>query len=91
MLVHVNPLSNNSMISAQAIFKEKVWYMNSETSIWFLESGSFRKMQRAGRMKRELQILQTNPPHGISCWPKNDSVDQLEARMFFFLIGLHVH
>ena len=31
-------------------------------------------------MKRELQQLEQSPPHGVSCWMKNDSIEQLEAR-----------
>ena len=38
------------------------------------------KMQRLARMKRELQMLQQSPPHGISCWAKVDNIEQLEAR-----------
>ena len=37
-------------------------------------------MQRTARMKRELQQLEQSPPHGVSCWMKNDSIEQLEAR-----------
>ena len=38
------------------------------------------KMQRLARMKRELEMLQKSPPHGISCWAKVDNIEQLEAR-----------
>ena len=36
-------------------------------------------MQKSTRMKRELKQLQDKPPTGISCWPKENRVDQLEA------------
>ncbi|KAK2181932.1 hypothetical protein NP493_376g03021 [Ridgeia piscesae] len=38
-------------------------------------------MQRTARMKRELQQLEQSPPHGVSCWMKNDSIEQLEAQI----------
>ncbi|KAK6190291.1 hypothetical protein SNE40_002196 [Patella caerulea] len=38
-------------------------------------------MQRAARMKRELKMLSENPPFGISCWPKEDKIDLLEAQI----------
>lgn len=31
------------------------------------------------RMQRELEILEKDPPPGISCWPKGDSITELEA------------
>lgn len=31
------------------------------------------------RMRRELEILEKEPPPGISCWPKGDSLTELEA------------
>lgn len=34
---------------------------------------------RIARMKKELIELTRNPPHGITCWPRNDRNDQLEA------------
>lgn len=53
-------------------------------------------MQRAARMKKELQIIETSPPHGISCWAKDDDVSHLEAsrynaeiilnRLYIFLV-----
>lgn len=36
---------------------------------------------RAGRMKKEIQRLQTEPPHGVSCWPKDGKLDHLEAQL----------
>ncbi|XP_002733330.1 ubiquitin-conjugating enzyme E2 T-like [Saccoglossus kowalevskii] len=38
-------------------------------------------MQRATRMKREVQLLEQEPPHGISCWLKKDKIDELEAQI----------
>ena len=38
-------------------------------------------MQRASRMKKELQRLGTDPPHGVSCWPKEGRLDYLEAKL----------
>ena len=37
------------------------------------------------RMKRELELLERDPPHGISAWPKNDHLLELEASFVFFL------
>ncbi|KAL3842404.1 hypothetical protein ACJMK2_020439 [Sinanodonta woodiana] len=38
-------------------------------------------MQKSVRMKRELQLLTQSPPHGISCWAKEDQLDKLEAQI----------
>ncbi|XP_014663782.1 PREDICTED: ubiquitin-conjugating enzyme E2 T-like [Priapulus caudatus] len=38
-------------------------------------------MQRAARMKRELEMFVNRPPHGISCWPIGDSLETLEAQI----------
>ncbi|XP_046338739.1 ubiquitin-conjugating enzyme E2 T-like [Haliotis cracherodii] len=38
-------------------------------------------MQRNVRMKREIQMMSESPPHGISCWPKDDKIDHLEAQI----------
>ncbi|XP_033752814.1 ubiquitin-conjugating enzyme E2 T-like [Pecten maximus] len=38
-------------------------------------------MQRLSRMKKEIQMLSQSPPHGISCWPKDDKIDELEAQI----------
>lgn len=40
-------------------------------------------MQRASRLKRELSILTTEPPPGITCWQNEDQLDDLRARMYF--------
>ena len=37
--------------------------------------------RRAGRMKVEIQRLQKDPPHGVSCWPKDGRLDLLEAKL----------
>lgn len=37
-------------------------------------------MQRSARMKKEIKMLTETPPHGISCWPKDDTLNALEAR-----------
>lgn len=34
---------------------------------------------RTLRMKKEIEMLTKSPPHGISCWTKNDTLDRLEA------------
>lgn len=36
---------------------------------------------RTMRMTKEILDLTRNPPHGITCWPKNDRNDLLEASM----------
>eukprot|EP00106_Octopus_bimaculoides_P015496 XP_014782938.1 PREDICTED: ubiquitin-conjugating enzyme E2 T-like [Octopus bimaculoides] len=41
-------------------------------------------MHRHTRMKKELQMLKDSPPPGIACWPKGDSIESLEARMYPF-------
>ncbi|KAM9785607.1 ubiquitin-conjugating enzyme E2 T [Neosynchiropus ocellatus] len=38
-------------------------------------------MQRASRLKRELQMLSTEPPPGITCWHTGDKVDDLKAQI----------
>eukprot|EP00743_Colponemidia_sp_Colp-15_P007088 GILK01007647.1.p1 GENE.GILK01007647.1~~GILK01007647.1.p1 ORF type:complete len:225 (+),score=15.12 GILK01007647.1:51-725(+) len=37
--------------------------------------------QRSLRLKRELAMLQSEPPPGITAWPKEDSIDVLEAQI----------
>lgn len=39
-------------------------------------------MQRASRLKRELQMLSTEPPPGISCWQAEERIDELRARQY---------
>ncbi|KAM4861894.1 ubiquitin-conjugating enzyme E2 T isoform 2-T6 [Thomomys bottae] len=41
-------------------------------------------MQRASRLKRELQMLATDPPPGITCWQEKDQMDDLRARRYPF-------
>ncbi|KAM9305365.1 ubiquitin-conjugating enzyme E2 T [Gastrophryne carolinensis] len=38
-------------------------------------------MQRQSRMKRELQLLSTEPPSGVSCWQPGDRIDELRAQV----------
>ncbi|KAG9467318.1 hypothetical protein GDO78_015184 [Eleutherodactylus coqui] len=38
-------------------------------------------MQRQSRLKRELQLLSTEPPTGISCWQVDDNMEQLRAQV----------
>lgn len=34
---------------------------------------------RTLRMAKEMEMLSKSPPHGISCWAKNETLDRLEA------------
>jgi len=34
---------------------------------------------RTLRMSKEIDMLMKSPPHGISCWAKNETLDRLEA------------
>jgi ubiquitin-protein ligase len=36
-------------------------------------------MQKSSRLKRELENITKSPPPGISCVPKGDSLDVLDA------------
>lgn len=36
-------------------------------------------MQREARMKREIQLLEIDPPPGISCWMVDDRIEHLQA------------
>ncbi|XP_068171947.1 ubiquitin-conjugating enzyme E2 T [Antennarius striatus] len=38
-------------------------------------------MQRASRLKRELQLLSNEPPPGITCWQTEDQMDDLRAQI----------
>ena len=38
-------------------------------------------MQRASRMRKEIERLRNDPPHGVSCWPKEGRLDCLEAKL----------
>ena len=31
------------------------------------------------RLPKEIEMLTKTPPHGITCWTLNDSLDRLEA------------
>ena len=35
----------------------------------------------ANRMKREFELLQNDPPHGVGAWPSGDSMTKLESSM----------
>lgn len=37
-------------------------------------------MQRVSRLKRELEMLSTEPPPGITCWQTEEQMDKLHAR-----------
>ncbi|KAF3823217.1 hypothetical protein GH733_010653 [Mirounga leonina] len=41
-------------------------------------------MQRASRLNRELNLLATEPPPGITCWQDKDKMDDLQARRYPF-------
>ncbi|XP_026223865.1 ubiquitin-conjugating enzyme E2 T isoform X1 [Anabas testudineus] len=38
-------------------------------------------MQKASRLKRELQMLSTEPPPGITCWQTEERIDDLRAQI----------
>ncbi|XP_060912667.1 ubiquitin-conjugating enzyme E2 T isoform X2 [Labrus mixtus] len=38
-------------------------------------------MQKASRLKRELQMLSTEPPPGITCWHTEEQIDDLRAQI----------
>ncbi|KAM6977798.1 ubiquitin-conjugating enzyme E2 T [Aplochiton taeniatus] len=38
-------------------------------------------MQRTSRLKRELQLLSTEPPPGITCWQNDGQMDDLQAQI----------
>ena len=38
-------------------------------------------MQRLARMRREVSMLERDPPHGICAWPRGDSLTTLEAQI----------
>ncbi|GAB0199982.1 ubiquitin-conjugating enzyme E2 T [Grus americana] len=38
-------------------------------------------MQRASRLKRELSLLTTEPPPGITCWQNESQLDDLRAQI----------
>ncbi|XP_054464490.1 ubiquitin-conjugating enzyme E2 T [Anoplopoma fimbria] len=38
-------------------------------------------MQRTSRLKRELQMLSTEPPPGITCWQTEERIDELRAQI----------
>ncbi|KAG8548718.1 hypothetical protein GDO81_024461 [Engystomops pustulosus] len=38
-------------------------------------------MQRQSRLTRELQLLSTEPPAGVSCWQAGDRMDELRAQV----------
>jgi len=38
--------------------------------------------QKNSRLQRELALFSDSPPHGISCWSKEGSLQHLEARTY---------
>ncbi|XP_020370414.1 ubiquitin-conjugating enzyme E2 T isoform X2 [Rhincodon typus] len=38
-------------------------------------------MQRTSRLKKEMQLLASQPPPGVSCWQNNDQMDDLRAQI----------
>ncbi|KAG6958373.1 hypothetical protein JG687_00009429 [Phytophthora cactorum] len=34
-----------------------------------------------GRMRKEIAMLESDPPFGVSAWPKDDQIDRLEAQI----------
>ncbi|XP_013788191.1 ubiquitin-conjugating enzyme E2 T-like [Limulus polyphemus] len=36
-------------------------------------------MQRSARMKKELSLLMTQPPFGVSCWAEDENITHLQA------------
>ncbi|EEY65550.1 ubiquitin-conjugating enzyme E2, putative [Phytophthora infestans T30-4] len=34
-----------------------------------------------GRMRKEIAMLESDPPFGVSAWPKDDQIDHLEAQI----------
>jgi ubiquitin-protein ligase len=48
-------------------------------------------MQKSSRLKRELENVTRNPPPGISCVQKGDSLDVLDASKFNILASNEVH
>ncbi|KXJ15384.1 Ubiquitin-conjugating enzyme E2 T [Exaiptasia diaphana] len=43
-------------------------------------------MQRDARMRKEIQMLAEDPPHGVSCWAVDDQIDHLEAILSTILL-----
>lgn len=50
-------------------------------------------MQRVSRLKRELEMLSTEPPPGITCWQTEEQMDKLHARKLpdFMTIFIFYH
>ena len=40
-------------------------------------------MQREARMKKELKLLESDPPPGISCWMVDERIDHLQASQYY--------
>ncbi|XP_062834804.1 ubiquitin-conjugating enzyme E2 T isoform X3 [Anolis carolinensis] len=53
---------------------------HSNPFLWLLES-CIITMQRASRLKRELHLLTTEPPPGITCWQNGSRIDELKAQI----------
>jgi tRNA G10 N-methylase Trm11 len=34
------------------------------------------------RMRKEIEMIESDPPYGVSAWPKDNRLDKLEARSF---------
>lgn len=46
-----------------------------------MDSCHLRIMQRVSRLRRELKLLATEPPPGITCWQETDQMDHLRAQI----------
>jgi len=38
-------------------------------------------VQRTTRLKKELERLRKDPPHGVTCWPRDGRMDSLQAQL----------
>ena len=71
LLQEVFSVSGVSLAGVIIILFSKVWH-----NFWVMSS------QKNVRLQRELALFTDSPPHGISCWIKEDSLQHLEARKF---------
>lgn len=51
--------------------------LNKAPNVLFPENNT---MALHARMKRELEMLSQDPPHGVAAWPKDDCLTVIEAR-----------
>ena len=47
----------------------------------WLRSLAMAAQRASSQLKKELERLRKDPPHGVTCWSKEDRVESLQAQL----------